>query len=1078
MKMNLTNDLVKQLCGRLSYERGTAYFRSGKTVLTVYDPETPLYEGTVLGGKTEYRASVRIGPNGRWAAECTCPSLGSYDLFCSHAAAVLLSALDVRKAEKTPASQPEPEERLSCEPERLESELSERVLRLFGPGGGLKEPVLRLFDEREVLGLEWTLSPVPSGNRGYLFGIAMKLGRNRLYPVSKIREFLDLAGRGEAVELNRHFVYDPGIHVFAPEDEAVLRELIRIRENEWLYREASGLFGPAARGQAAERTLLLRSPSVRTEHDGEAYDRLERSDEPLPVRFEFDQATGGGFGLQIEGLERVTAMEAYGCILQGGKLRAASPEVCRRVAELKRWVADAGVRRIPIRADEAEAYVERVLPGLMELGSVNVSPSVADKMVRTPLQAKLYLDRVKDRLLAGLEFRYGDIVIDPSEASGRRRAESRILVRDGEKERAILALMDQSFVAKTEGGYLIDGEDNEYEFLTQVVPRLEKLLRIYATSAVKERLHPGPVHPRVTVEVDERTDWLELSFDIDGIPDSAVRNVLRSLADKRKYYRLPNGALLPLENERFREIVRLLNEFGIRGKELTGSSLRLPAVRGLLLTDTGDRGSAVVLGKSLRKLIESLRNPDHSEFPVPERLHAELRDYQKYGFQWMKTLARYGFGGILADDMGLGKTVQSIAYLLSALPDIRAEGRPALVVCPASLLYNWRNELGRFAPDIRAIVADGERERRVSLLTRLDADVIITSYPLLRRDLDLYGKTEFHTILLDEAQTIKNHATQTARAAKAIRSSYRFALTGTPVENSLDDLRSIFEAVFPGLLPGRKEFAELPREAVAKRIRPFVLRRLKADVLRELPEKIETLQASELLPEQKKLYVAHLAKLQQETLKHLSVDGWKRHKMRIIAGLTRLRQLCCHPALFVEGYDGSSGKFEQLLELVEECRSAGKRMLVFSQFTEMLGLIRRELGYRGVSFFYLDGQTSASERIELSARFNEGEREAFLVSLKAGGTGLNLTGADTVILYDLWWNPAVEQQAADRAHRIGQKKVVQVIRLVAQGTVEDKMYELQRRKSNLLDEVVQAGSESLSALSEQDVRELLSLDGS
>lgn len=252
-----------------------------------------------------------------------------------------------------------------------------------------------------------------------------------------------------------------------------------------------------------------------------------------------------------------------------------------------------------------------------------------------------------------------------------------------------------------------------------------------------------------------------------------------------------------------------------------------------------------------------------------------------------------------------------------------------------------------------------------------------------------------------------------------------------------------------------------------------MLRRVKADVLKELPDKIESLQASELLPEQKKLYVAYLSKLQQETLKHLNEETFDKNRIKILAGLTRLRQLCCHPALFIEDYAGSSAKFEQLLEIVAECRSAGKRLLVFSQFTEMLGMIARELGCQGVPFFYLDGKTPAAERIELCNRFNEGERDLFLISLKAGGTGLNLTGADTVILYDLWWNPAVEEQAADRAHRIGQKNVVQVIRLVAQGTVEEMMYALQQKKKHLIEEVVKPGEAALSSLTEQDIREIL-----
>jgi SNF2 family DNA or RNA helicase len=531
---------------------------------------------------------------------------------------------------------------------------------------------------------------------------------------------------------------------------------------------------------------------------------------------------------------------------------------------------------------------------------------------------------------------------------------------------------------------------------------------------------------------------------------------------------------LSLESNAFQEIARFLNDLGLQKKDLNGTEIRLPVVRGLYLTDTLQTGSAVTLGKSFRKLLESMRNPDHLEFPVPADLEPILRDYQKYGFQWLKTLARYRFGGILADEMGLGKTIQSIAFLVSVLPEIRESGRTALIVSPASLLYNWRNELARFAPGVRAVIADGSREERERALSDLSGtDVIITSYPLLRRDVVRYAGLAFHTLILDEAQSFKNHHTLTAQTVKAIQAEYRFALTGTPVENRLEELWSIFHVVFPGLFPGSNAFRELSREAVAKRIRPFLLRRLKSDVLKELPEKIESLQASQLLPEQKKLYLAYLAELRQDALKHLNAGGYKKNRIKILAGITRLRQLCCHPSLFVEGYAGSSAKFEQLMELIEECRSSGRRLLVFSQFTQMLGLIGRELGDQGVPYFYLDGQTPAQERVELCNRFNEGQRDLFLLSLKAGGTGLNLTGADTIILYDLWWNPAVEQQAADRAHRIGQKKVVQVIRLVSQGTVEDKMYELQERKKNLIDEVIQPGQEALSALSEEEIRELL-----
>ncbi|MGB6409388.1 MAG: DEAD/DEAH box helicase, partial [Planococcus donghaensis] len=279
----------------------------------------------------------------------------------------------------------------------------------------------------------------------------------------------------------------------------------------------------------------------------------------------------------------------------------------------------------------------------------------------------------------------------------------------------------------------------------------------------------------------------------------------------------------------------------------------------------------------------------------------------------------------------------------------------------------------------------------------------------------------------------------------------------------------------PELLPNRRLFSEMRRDHIKKRVRPFILRRVKTEVLTELPNKVESIHFSELQQEQKKLYAAYLAELKQDAFKHLNKDSFQKNRIRILAGLTRLRQLCCHPALFVEGYDGGSAKFDQLMELLTECRATGRRVLVFSQFTQMLGIIGNQLAKEGVPYFYLDGQTPPQERVGLCRRFNEGQGELFLISLKAGGTGLNLTGADTVVLYDLWWNPAVEQQAADRAHRMGQEKEVQVVRLIAKGTIEEKINELQMKKKNLIDDVILSGEEPLKAMSAEDIREILTI---
>jgi superfamily II DNA or RNA helicase len=1104
MSFQLTQRVIKLLCGRASYDKGEAYYRSGKVSLTRYDPDASIYEAAVKGSSS-YRVTIEIDGNGDVDADCTCPAFYSNFNNCKHIAAVLLNIHDIQHEGASPVHsysfklQPDDEYRVRSghiEPRFTasktgissgDSQLVGGILGLFGDKPLRPSGSRPLFDTRAVLDVEFTLRPFPYGYRKYMFGIELKVGPKRLYIVQKLRDFLDRVDRREAFAFSKNFTYDPALHSFQQENDAVIRQLIQMYHNEKMYRETSSSYSVHANPMSGDRVLLVPpfsweslqpllagGPSVKLEQGGCTFDGIRISDEPVPLQFEFDRTQADGYQLDVRGLDKITVMESYGIVLFEGRLLKLQADQCKRLSELKQMLETSRKQQIRIQPEQMEPFMEKVIPGLMKLGSVRIAQSVSDRILQTPLKAKLYLDRVKDRLLAGLEFQYGDIVINPLEGSGHKRGTDRILMRDGDQERGILELMEQASFAKTEAGYFLDDEEAEYDFLYHIVPQLEKLLEVYATSAVKVRINTGHAPPKVTVDVNERTDWLEFRFDMEGIPESDIRSLLKSLEEKRKYHRLPDGALLPLESAEFQEIIHFMNETGIRRGDLQGAEFRLPIARGLHLMDSQRQGNAVKLGKAFRRLLENMRNPDNLDFPIPVSLEPILRDYQKYGFGWLKTLAYYRFGGVLADDMGLGKTLQSIAFIVSVLPEIRNEGLPALIVSPASLVYNWRNELKKFAPDTRAVIADGSRAERSSIIKGAsEADVIITSYPLLRRDIDLYAVQSFHTLILDEAQAFKNHATQTAQAVKAIQARYRFALTGTPVENRLEELWSIFDAVFPELFPGRKAFNELSRETVAKRIRPFLLRRLKTDVLKELPDKIESLQASELLPEQKKLYVAYLAKLQQETLKHLNEEGFQKHRIKILAGLTRLRQLCCHPGLFVEGYTGSSAKFEQLMEIVEECRSAGKRMLVFSQFTGMLGLIGRELGYQGVPHFYLDGQTPASERVELCNRFNEGERDLFLISLKAGGTGLNLTGADTVILYDLWWNPAVEQQAADRAHRIGQKKVVQIIRLVTQGTVEDKMYELQQKKKNLIDEVIQPGQEALSSLTEQELRELL-----
>ncbi|GIP37639.1 helicase SNF [Paenibacillus sp. J31TS4] len=1101
MGMRWNERIAMQLCGRDAYEQGKAMVGAGEVEVLAWNDETGRGEARV-GGAGGWRVVVTWDGE---AAEAICPCSGETisSSRCAHAAAALLAAgrgeggepvRGVSYAHLLDPQEMEGEWREDVRPigtsgrrarkETLPDEqLFDGMLELFRERPRRASGARPLFDTRDRLEVQFLLRPVPAGGGRSLLGIELKLGPKRLYVVPRIRDFLDRVDRGEGCSFTRQFVYDPDLHCFPPEADTVIRQLIWIARSDELLRDL-----PAAAASGKGKTervlplppdawdellpLLQQVPSVQVEHGSVTAMGIVLTEDPLPVRFRFERVKED-VRLVVQGLDDVVVLAPYGLALADGRLTRVKTEPLRRLAELKKLLPVGDEAAVPIPGGRMERFLEQALPGLRQLGTVEMTREVSDKLVQHPLKAKLFLDRVRDRLLAALEFHYGDLVINPLEEAGEAPDSRVVLLRDGERERRILELMEQGAFAHTDSGFFLEGEEAEYEFLYHIVPRLQRLVTVYATTAVKERLVTGTAAPKLEIERGERTDWLAFRFELDGIRDSEIREVLRSLEEKRRYHRLSDGSLQPLEGEAFQQILRYMNETGVRASDVYGAEAQVPLIRGLSLAADPDPGGAVRLGKSLRRLLDDLRDPERLAFPVPAGIEAVLRDYQKEGYQWMKTLAHYGFGGILADEMGLGKTVQAIAFLQSVLPDIRRTGEPALIVCPSSLLYNWRNELRRFAPEIRTVIADGDRPDRHRLLAAgSGADVVITSYPLLRMDEELYAAQPFHTLLLDEAQAFKNRTTQTARAVMRLAARHRFALTGTPIENSLEELRTLFDAVFPGLLPDRLTFREMTRESVAGKVKPFLLRRLKADVLKELPGKIESEQASELFPEQKTLYAAYLAHFKEETFKHLSEKGFEKSKIRILAGLTRLRQLCCHPALFVDGYAGSSAKLEQLLELVDDCRASGRRILVFSQFTSMLGIISRELAARGIPFFYLDGSTPAAERVNLCSRFNEGEKDLFLLSLKAGGTGLNLTGADTVILYDLWWNPAVEQQAQDRAHRLGQKKVVQVVRLVAQGTVEEKMVELQRHKQTLFEEVVQADGEG-AGITEADIRQLL-----
>lgn len=1099
MKNNVLTLLsIDKLSGQAVYEQGLSYVKAERVEWLIFDAENSHYEATIHSKRKEF-VVIDIDSQDRIEASCFCTI--HKDSYCEHIVAGLLSLrqmifgddADYSMSTVSLSTEVQKHTALSVNSQRTSaSEASEQLLAIFHEQKLPPASNSYIQDARTELSVEYIIKLTSNESGRTIIMLELRIGTARLYVAQQLKLLLQRIARKASYVFTSQFTYLPKQHRFSATDFDIIEQLIQLAQQEQLYEE------PLTRSRKSSERMLFIPPlaweqlmpkleaiehvRVIDETRGSmqtVFNRLLHFQQPLPVHFHFQEHSNqkNGYELIADGLNDLTLMPDYRLAFTDGSLIDVGEQECSLLAQLQQVTKRTNSTAIFIPSHHMETYIDQVIPSLKKLGEVQLADSIADKVMQYPLKARIYLDRVKDRLLVGVEFQYGDIIINPLADRTSARGAERILIYDSEKEAHIMGLLEHDHIFRTEGGFIIEDEDVQFMMLYELVPELEHLADIYATTAIKEKLFAEQLHPIVHLSFNERTDWLEFKLQLDGISEQEIRELVKAIEVKRRYFKLSNGALIPMRGSGFERLIKLMNEIGLHHIAWDGAAGHAPAVRALsLLQFPDDIGSSFKLSRALRERLDNIKHPDQLNFPIPPLLEPILRGYQKFGYQWMRTLAYYGCGGILADDMGLGKTLQSIAFLLSILDEIRGK-QPALIVAPASLTYNWLNELAKFAPEIKTAVVDGTYAKRKQMIAnKQKMDVLITSYPMLRQDIEHYKKHHFHTLLLDEAQFFKNETTQTALAVKALAAKHKFALTGTPIENRIEDLRSIFHAIFPELFDDRDIFRYMPHELIAKRSAPFLLRRLKSDVARELPPKIESTQASELLPEQKKLYLAYLAKLRQDTLKHLDQDTFGKERIKILAGLTRLRQLCCHPALFVDGYAGGSSKLLQLFQIIEECRSSGKRMLIFSQFTEMLGILARELGYMGVPYFYLDGATPARDRLALCESFNQGEKDIFLISLKAGGTGLNLTGADTVVLYDLWWNPAVEDQAADRAHRIGQKKVVQVIRLIAQGTIEEKMLRLQQRKKNLIDAIIQPDQHTAATLTEQDIRELLAIE--
>ncbi|WP_461180842.1 DEAD/DEAH box helicase [Virgibacillus kimchii] len=1033
------------------------YYRQNKVSDVSFDMNNNVWTA-VVRGSSKYFVEINMDgfEQGYLGTYCECPAYEAYGS-CKHIAATLISIVNRKPGSTSSYS-------------AFDYQTTNRFMRALSEARPGVESI-DLPQAKTPLKIEYYCK----WNYNKQLTIELKAGEKRCFVVKNASEFISNVMGGREQYFTKTFTYNPEIHYLQSEDLPIFEQLYSIIKNEQIYNDHSfyyyqggsdnkrAMIIPPLAAKSLLEALVERNFTVESGH--RSYQPIHIEKDRLPFNFHLSKNNKEELVLKMDGMKDIVYFDKYELLFYAGTFYYPAKE---QVPILDQVTGFGTNLSLPVEKNKADTFLSEALPTLKKIGEVQVEESVAEEIIQVPLRAKLFLELKEDWILGKLEYHYGSHEIDPFNG---RKAHDTFIIRDVEKEHQIMQLIEYAnFRYNGRELYMEAYEDDDiYNFLYHILPQLDEELELFLTSEVRKLIVETEPKPSTSVSLESSANLLEIGFSIDGVNDEEINRILDAIIEKKRYYRLDSGALMSLEGEEFSSIQRLFDDMEIEKSDVQEGNVSVPVFRGTQLDELIETNKNY--DPAFRKLLHQLKSPEEQIYPLPENLSANLRNYQHTGYQWFKSLSNYHLGGILADDMGLGKTLQSIAYIASEKGE-----QPHLIVAPSSVVYNWKNECAKFAPDLEVAVLTGTpAERHKKLKESDDADVWITSYATLRQDVELYRELTFQTMILDEAQYIKNYATKTSKAIRQVKAGRRFALSGTPIENSIDELWAIFQVILPGLLPNQRNFKQLSHEKIARMTKPFILRRLKQDVLKELPEKIESVHVSELTKEQKDLYIGYHRQLQVEAAASMKESGFQQNRMKILAGLTRLRQICCHPSLFIENYEGQSGKLEQLMETVRNAVENGKRMLIFSQFTSMHEIIMEKLEQEGISYFYLHGQTPSKERVEMSERFNNGENDVFLISLKAGGTGLNLTGADTVILYDLWWNPAVEDQATGRAHRFGQKNVVQVIRLITEGTIEEKIYELQQKKRELIDQVIQPGETMLSSLSEEDVRELLNI---
>lgn len=934
--------------------------------------------------------------------------------------------------------------------------------------------------EKQKINIEYTLEFVNSRYTSFAAQLSLKMGIDKLYIVKNLSNFLNAIENECTLEFGKNFIFNPHLQEFKDEDKPIIEYLLHMHSADSVERPAgynyrnyndlfSGKFMYLTNRMLKNLLQYFKNKPFNIIFNNNNYNNVFAEFDELPFKLILDEKddniqvglknTDNSIALTYNQDFIFSKNKVY--VLDGKSMQYKVFSMLSSIGSVS-------------FSGEDKAKLLSIIPRISRNKAFKIDEKLNSKFKEEKLNTKVYIDKYKKGIKLNVDFEYADKKINPF----LEKEKDEFLIRDHDKERKILNIIMQSGFAKKDDYVYIEEDSKLYMFFKNTLPILKGLAEIFYTDAVKGIYREKRLNVKTSIKSNS-LGLINLNFEMDDIDIKEIAGILKTIKEKKNYHRLKSGEIISLEDKSTNEVLKLLGD--IEDKEIKDNTIELEKYRAISLFNKIDDTINIENRYIIDNLIKSIKESRYQEIEVPTELQKILRDYQVIGYKWLKILANLELGGILADDMGLGKTLQAIALLSSE----KINGK-SIIVAPSSLVFNWQKEFEKFAPDIKTLVVQGGKKKREDLIGELENyDVIITSYPLIRRDIEFYENYNFNICILDEAQHIKNPESLNAVSVKKIKSRVKFALTGTPMENNLLELWSIFDFILPGLLYSKHRFIEKYDRPITKdedkyilddlkkTISPFILRRKKSDVLTELPEKIETKLICEMTKKQRDIYNTYLIRAKEDVNRIINKGEFETSKIQVLKLLTRLRQICCHPSMFLEEYQGDSGKLEQLKELLEELIEGNHRVLIFSQFTTLLDLVKKMLNKNKIKFLYLDGSTDVDKRQLTVDEFNEGKTDVFLLSLKAGGTGLNLTTADTVIHLDPWWNPAVEEQASDRVHRIGQKNVVQVFKLITKDTIEEKIYELQNKKRELIDSVIQEGEVFISSLSEKEILEIL-----